>query len=136
MMKRLPIALLLASSCASSTQSFTHTSFPEAAYQTVTGNAVRVELRTAPSQPPIRGTDAAELAIFDAQGVPLDGLEVEVVPWMPSMGHGSTQPEVETMGNGRYRMERVSFPMPGKWELRLRITGRVSEQVIVPVDVQ
>ena len=37
---------------------------------------------------PVQGNDAAELTIVDAQGAPVDGLMMSIVPWMPAHGHG------------------------------------------------
>ena len=41
-------------------------------------------------RPPAVGTDAAQLQILDALGLPASGLGLEVVPWMPAHGHGTS----------------------------------------------
>lgn len=96
--------------------------FPEAPYASfeVDGQPLKIELRTAPDQPPVRGEIRAELRITDVSGAPRDGLTIEVVPWMPAHGHGSNvTPIVEPSGAGVYRIEHLELPMPGTWQLRL-----------------
>lgn len=44
--------------------------------------------------------------------------EVELVLWMPSMGHGSTPTRIERKDVGTYLALKVFFIMPGDWELR------------------
>ena len=76
-------------------------------------------MRTAPSQPPPRGTCTVEFVVTDAAGAPKDGLDVTLVPWMPAHGHGaSVKPTIVAKGNGRYVATNVDFFMPGQWELR------------------
>jgi hypothetical protein len=98
--------------------------------------ALRLAVRTAPSQPPARGTCAMELVITDARGAPKDGLVVEVVPWMPSHLHGaSVRPTVEPKGDGHYLVHNASFYMPGDWELRLTVSGPLSDHAAVKMTV-
>jgi YtkA-like len=108
--------------------------FPEAALSTLTSDdgAFTVEVRTAPDQPPSRGVDAVEYRIAKG-GAPAEGLAIEVVPWMPEMGHGaSVAPVVTAEGGGRYLISNLEFFMPGEWELRTTITGP-SEDSAAPV---
>jgi hypothetical protein len=113
-------------------------SFPASAYVTAVGDAKRatIEVRTAP-QPPVTGLNEAELSITDAEtGEPLDDLDLAVVPWMPAMGHGtSVVPGVSAVGNGRYLVTNLSFFMPGTWELRTTITGKVSDHAVLSFQV-
>jgi len=46
---------------------------------------------------------------------------LEVVLWMPSMGHGSSPVELEKIDSGTYRASRVFFSMPGEWEIRIEV---------------
>lgn len=56
--------------------------------------------------------------------------EVAVQLWMPDMNHGSRKVTVQAQGEGIYSATRISFSMPGKWEVRLQIkkNGHVHEQ--------
>jgi hypothetical protein len=113
--------------------------FPETPYATVMTDAgtLRVEIRTAPTQPPARGLLEVEYAITDAQGAPRDGLSLTVDPWMPEMGHGaSVEPTVEPLGGGLYRVSRLGLYMPGRWQLRTGIAGAASDHVVIDLDVQ
>jgi hypothetical protein len=111
-------------------------SFPAATYASVSTDtgAHRVDVRTSPSQPPVRGEVSVELVITDANGAPVDGLALDVVPWMPAMGHGtSVTPNVVAEGGGAYRVQSVDMFMPGTWQLRVSFAG---EHLMTTFDVQ
>lgn len=100
--------------------------FPEAPLATLTteGGKFSMEVRTAPMQPPSRGSIDIELAIFGPDGEPRDDLDLRVVPWMPDMAHGaSDEPAIVPMGGGRYELGPVDMFMSGRWELRTTIAG-------------
>src|SRR5215467_10646134 len=101
------LAALGAASCACSSGSAGGTgSFPAAPLVTVTGDSgrLRIALWTEPSQPPQRGTNSVKLTVTDATtGAAIDGLALDVVPWMPAMAHGtSLTPSVAAQGAGTY----------------------------------
>jgi hypothetical protein len=88
-------------------------------------NAYRIEIRTAPEQPPGRGAVGVRLTVKTASGAPADGLTIGVVPWMPAHGHGSAVgPTVSAEGDGVYEVENLYLFMPGDWELRMSIEGK------------
>jgi hypothetical protein len=91
----------------------------------------RIDVRTAPTQPPSRGEQSVELIITDAaSGAPKTGLQLDAVPWMPAMGHGaSVTPSTTEKSPGTYVIEDVDFFMPGTWELRTSISGSVTDKV-------
>jgi hypothetical protein len=112
--------------------------FPAEALTVVTsdGGAARIEVRMAPSQPPIRGVNMAELTVTDANGTPLTGLSITMVPWMPAHGHGaSTKPEITEKSGGRYVATDVNLPMPGRWDLRMSLSGEVNDRATASLDV-
>ncbi len=86
-------------------------------------------MRSSPSTP-VRGTDAVELVVRDGSGATVTGLAIDVVPWMPAMGHGaSVTPMVTEMGGGTYVATDVALVMPGTWELRLTLTNAATGAV-------
>jgi hypothetical protein len=96
-----------------------------------------VEVRTAPAQPPSRGVVDVEIAVHDDHGAPLDGLSLDVVPWMSAHGHGaSASPTVVGEGQGRYWVRDVDLFMPGDWDLRVQISGTVHTQLDAHLQVQ
>lgn len=105
-------------------------------YATATSaGGLHVDARTDP-QPPPRGTFDVELRVADPSGAPVDGLSLDVVPWMPAMGHGSSiVPNVTAQGGGRYTIGNVSMVMPGDWELRTNITGRLTDHVAITITI-
>jgi len=98
--------------------------FPADALATeVTASGLKLELRTSP-QPPARGVLGVQYRVTTATGAPVDGLSLDVVPWMPDMGHGAaTKPEIQTASQGTYVLPNVYLAMPGRWELRTHLTG-------------
>ena len=131
-MRALALAAVFALACSSSATSAT--TFPDAPYVTTTFGAYHVELRTAPSQPPVRGAFDALLSIRDGTAAS-SGLAVKVTPWMPAMGHGSSTTPIVTPGaDGDYVISNLVLPMPGMWELRVSIDG--GQESVLSLDVQ
>jgi len=121
----LTTALFVLCACGSNSSPSEPTTFPAEALQTEqsTDGQLSFEIRTSP-QPPARGLLSVQYRITSADGLPLDGLTLTVIPWMPAMGHGtSTVPTVEARGNGLYVLNDLNLYMAGLWELRTRISG-------------
>lgn len=55
------------------------------------------------------------------------GLSLAVYLWMPSMNHGSSPMQIQQIGLGQYRVNRVYFIMPGEWDLHIQL--KINEQV-------
>jgi hypothetical protein len=98
--------------------------------------ALSVQVRTSP-QPPARGTIGVELTVTNvADGSPLDGLTLGVVPWMPAHNHGtSVAPTVTAEGQGKYLLADVDLFMPGHWELRTTFSGPVMDHAAPAFDI-
>jgi hypothetical protein len=131
-------AAALAAGCAADTAGSGAGAFPDAPYATVTsdGGAVTIAFRTAPQQPPGRGVVTAELTVTTADGAPVDGLDLSVVPWMPAMGHGaSVVPTVTAESGGRYVVSNVALFMPGQWELRTTVSGAVHDSAVLILQI-
>ena len=90
--------------------------------------ALEVEVRTSP-QPPTRGKNVVQLKVTTAQdGQGVAGLQLDVQPWMPDMGHGSSvTPTVTDEGGGVYLVDDVYLAMPGTWQLRTTLAGTSSD---------
>jgi hypothetical protein len=102
-----------------------------------TSGTLRVDVRSSPTQPPELGNGSWSYTITDtASGRPAAGLSLDVVPWMPAMGHGtSTTPSVSDTGGGVYVIDDVVLFMPGQWDLRTAISGPEDDKLVVSVDV-
>ena len=101
--------------------------FPVDPYTTTTSDsgALVIDVRTSP-QPPSRGTNQVELTVTTASdGAPVDGLSLDVEPWMPAMAHGTSTPTVTPEGSGVYLVTEVYLYMPGVWELRTDIAQTI-----------
>ena len=56
---------------------------------------------------------------------------IQVVPWMPMMGHGvREEPVITERGAGLYSVENVVANMEGPWELRIDIRGEVGRDTV------
>jgi hypothetical protein len=94
-----------------------------------------IEVRSCPD-PPSRGTNSVELSITrSADGTPVDGLVVEVTPFMPAMGHGTSTPTIVAEGGGKYLVSEVYLYMPGVWLLRTAVSGPVSDNAAPSLSV-
>ncbi len=62
---------------------------------------------------------------------------VEVVLWMPSMGHGSSPVTVVQLDVGTYRASNVFFIMKGDWEIRIQVKdgNEIKDQAIIPISL-
>jgi YtkA-like len=134
------LALSLGTACSSSApEDSTDGTFPTTALANVTSRdgKLAVSAFTSPQQPPSRGVILVKLAVTDGAGKPVNDLVIEMAPDMPSMGHGTpTVPRISSKGDGVYVAENVNLFMAGRWDLRMTVTGAVSDGVVVPVDVR
>jgi hypothetical protein len=115
------------------------TSFPADPFVVVMSDQgkLAIEVRTGPSQPPGRGETDVQLVVRDAAGELVEGLVIEVTPWMPIMGHGtSVTPMVTGGGAGTYFLRNVSMYMPGVWELRTKFSGPVVDSATPVFEVR
>ncbi len=92
-----------------------------------------VELRSLPASPPVRGDNRIELRVLDADtGSGIEGLAIDMVPFMPAMGHGSgVDPSSTEVGDGGYELYPVRLSMPGRWELRTTL-GDADPDTLTP----
>jgi hypothetical protein len=114
------------------------TTFPVDPYAVLTSHAgkLTIEVRTGPSQPPVRGNSDVQLVVRDVDGAAVEGLAIEATPWMPAMGHGtSVVPHAASEGSGKYALRNVSLYMPGRWELRTTFSGVVTDAATPTFDV-
>jgi hypothetical protein len=95
----------------------------------------RVEVVTTPS-PAQRGVMTAQLSITRSTGEAAPGLTLEVTPWMPQHGHGSSvAPKVTEVGGGTYAVAELYLPMAGLWQLRTAIEGGAADEADVALEV-
>ena len=142
-MIRAPAAAALAfglavAACSSSTASNSG-AFASAPASTVDGasHVARVALYTTTGSFPARGVSRVELLVTRiADGAPVDGASLEIVPWMPVMAHGaSVKPTVAAAGSGKYVVDDVDLFMPGRWELRVAVRGPIEDDATFAFDV-
>ena len=110
-----------------------------AAIVTTDSGGYSVSVHSAPDAMPSRGVNTLRLDVKRiSDGMPATGLELDVVPWMPAMGHGtSVKPSVEPgTAPGTYTVSNVNLFMPGLWEIRTTISGSTSDHVAPQFDIQ
>ena len=110
-----------------------------AAVVTSDGGSYRISVHSAPDAAPSRGVNTLRLVVTNAaDDTPVSGLQLDVVPWMPAMGHGaSVKPSVEPGPEpGSYTVTNVNLFMPGRWEIRTTIGGTTSDHVAPQFDIR
>ncbi len=87
--------------------------------------------------PPTVGEALLGIGVTDAEGTALEGVLLDVQPWMPEHGHGVTgEPEITELGAGEYEARWI-YSMPGYWELTIQVDGPDGpDGVLVAYDVQ
>lgn len=74
------------------------------------------------------------LHIADANGVPVEGAQIEIAGGMPQHDHGlATRPRLTAeLGGGDYRIDGLRFHMTGEWQITLAIRASgVSDAVVI-----
>lgn len=132
---------LLSCACSGGTaETDSNTTFPREPLVALPSDsaALDFEIRTLPSQPPVIGASSVQMIIRDAaSGAPVSGLELEVVPWMPAMGHGSAvKPTSNEPEPGTYELTGVVMFMPGTWQLRTNVAGSITDHVVPTFQVR
>lgn len=109
-----------------------------AAVVTSDQGALAISVHSAPEAQPTRGVNTLRLVVTRvSDGTPVSGLALDVVPWMPAMGHGaSVKPSVQPGPDpGSYDVHNVNLFMPGLWEIRTTISGTSSDHVAPQFDI-
>ncbi len=106
--------------------------FPATALSTfsTTAKDLTIALRTSPQQPPLVGPgSSAQFTITDANGAPVDGLQISIATYMPVMGHACTPVSIKVTGegNGLYVASPIDPSMPGACELILTLSRPVAD---------
>ncbi|MDG4767677.1 copper resistance protein CopC [Solwaraspora sp. WMMD406] len=94
----------------------------------------RVEIRITPGT---TGINALELALFDADGRPLEPVAPPTVTvTQPDVGVGPLDRRLAQVGTGRYEAV-ADFPLPGRWEIRVNArTSRFDSPIAtLPVEI-
>ena len=77
------------------------------------------------------GKNIIELKIVDAAGAAVEGAQVEITPWMPTMNHGTPWfSKVNDLGRGKYRTN-IPLTMGGHWEFRITVKIGDKEDKVV-----
>jgi hypothetical protein len=106
---------------------------------TTDSGTYRVSVHSAPDAAPTRGVNTLQMVVTRvSDGAPADGLALEVVPWMPAMGHGaSVKPSVHAEAQpGVFTVANVNLFMPGLWEIRTTIGGSASDHVTPTFEIR
>lgn len=77
------------------------------------------------------------LHVRDADGTPVEGAQITVKGGMPAHNHGlATDPVVDEIGGGDYRLQGLRFHMMGHWELTLTIHAEgVTDEAVILLDL-
>jgi hypothetical protein len=89
-------------------------------------------LKTSDPAPPARGTNNWTLAITDTTGAGVAGATIDVKPFMPLHGHGSSiVPTITDSGGGAYVLSNLYLFMPGLWTITINAkAGAISDAAV------
>jgi hypothetical protein len=82
---------------------------------------VRIRLIQSEPAPPVKGDNRWTVDVVDMTGAPLDGLTIEVDPFMPDHQHGTPVKALVTPTGapGRYQVTPVNLFMAGLWQITI-----------------
>ena len=88
------------------------------------GGMLDFKMMSAEPAPPARGDNVWIVEILDMNGMPFEGANLTVTPFMPAHDHGSPKTvQIAPAGApGQYSMSPVNLWMPGVWETTIRAT--------------
>jgi hypothetical protein len=81
------------------------------------------QLQKSDPAPPAKGDNTWDIRLVDATGEPVEGARIDVMPFMPDHGHGTSIDAVVTpasSGGGQYSISPINLWMPGLWQVTLR----------------
>jgi hypothetical protein len=82
--------------------------------------------------PPSKGTNVWSLRVTDASQNAVSGATIDVVPFMPDHGHGtSVTPVVTPAADGGYTISSLYLFMPGIWRVTINVeSGAVKDSAM------
>ncbi|QWK19957.1 MAG: FixH family protein [Hydrogenobacter thermophilus] len=86
------------------------------------------------SKPKVGRNSALLYIFYTKSNNPVDKkLNLEIVPWMTEHEHGSTEiPKVSLgMKAGEYKITSLTFTMPGKWQIYVKVKDNNFEDTLV-----
>lgn len=97
-----------------------------------------LELLSSDPQRPSKGdnTWVVELQSFDSS--PLSAPKLEIFPFMPDHGHGTTLPPlVRPLGNAQFEISELNLWMPGFWTMRFDVEAEgMVDEMSLPLCVE
>ncbi len=88
-----------------------------------TQGVVTFRLMSSTPAPPSRGDNTWAIDLTDANGAPVTGATVTVVPFMPDHNHGTQiKAQLTEPTAGHYQATPVNLWMPGLWQVTITAT--------------
>lgn len=85
---------------------------------------ITAALMDASPAPPARYINDWTLAFSASGAQELEGVEVEITPWMPDHGHGTAAPiTIEALGGGLFTATGIDLFMVGYWEVHIDVSA-------------
>jgi protein SCO1/2 len=78
------------------------------------------------------GLNTLDLVLRDRLGAGVEGAQLTVTPWMPTMGHGVWEkPVVRERGGGNYHVDNITVIMAGTWDLKVAVQSGAQKDTAV-----
>lgn len=95
-----------------------------------TSHALTFTLALADPAPPARGQNTWTVRV-DKGGAPQTNATLEVTPWMPKHGHGTSVVPMVTPSGSDYIISPLYFFMPGLWQVTIKASaGGVTDSAV------
>ncbi len=73
--------------------------------------------------PPTKGNNNWMLKVLDAAGAPVMGATLDVKPFMPDHGHGTSIVPTITPAGDAYKVDNVNLFMAGLWQVTITVSA-------------
>jgi hypothetical protein len=92
----------------------------------------QLALASADPAPPARGTNTWTVRVLDASGAPVTGATLDVKPFMPDHGHGTSIVATITANpDGTFGVTPLYLFMPGLWQMTFGVhAGSQNDSVV------
>jgi hypothetical protein len=99
--------------------------------------ALSFVLSSSDPAPPTKGNNTWNVKLLDHAGSPVMGATIDVVPFMPDHGHGTSVTPVVTPEADHYKIDPLYLFMHGLWNVTLTATsGAVTDTAVFTFCIQ
>ncbi len=114
--------------CATDTRGMTYAANMELASKE---GRLKLVLVSSDPAPPTKGNNNWVLKVTDAAGAPVSGATLDVKPFMPDHGHGTSIVPTITAAGDAFKIDNVNLFMAGLWQVTITVSAGSSSDFAV-----